>query len=70
MPDNSISNSEAISNNEVHAPIPREIMDRDVKISRKAAFWVIVSAGTLAFVMFSLLFLHAAARNHWGPFGS
>lgn len=64
MPDNTINNQGD------RTPIPREIMDRDVRITRKAAFWVVVSAGTLAFVMFSLLFLHAAARNHWGWFGS
>ena len=63
MPDNSIDTQEAV------APIPRQVMDREVKITRKAAFWVVASAGTLALVMFSLLFLHAAARNSWGPFG-
>lgn len=64
MPDNSISNQEN------RTPIPRQVMDREVKVTRKAALWVVFSAGTLALVMFSLLFLHAAARNGWGPFGS
>lgn len=57
-------------NRGAHAPIPRQVMEREVKITKKAAFWVVFSAGTLALVAFSLMFLHAAARNGWGSFGS
>lgn len=68
MPDTSTRTE--LATEPTQEPIPRQIMDREVKITRKAAFWVACSAGTLALVMFSLLFLHAAARNGWGPFGS
>ncbi|MBD3661631.1 MAG: hypothetical protein HUJ11_05550 [Arenibacter algicola] len=68
MPDTSTRTE--VAQEPISRPIPRQIMDREVKITRKAAVWVACSAGGLALVMFSLLFLHAAARNGWGPFGS
>lgn len=48
---------------------PKAIV-REARIQPKVAFWVVFSAGLLALVMFSLLFLHAATRNGWGPFGA
>lgn len=70
MPDQSSRFDDAQPQNQVQDRGEPQVMAREVKITRKAALWVVFSAGTLALVMFSLLFLHAAARNGWGPFGS
>lgn len=45
-----------------------KVIAREARIQPKAAFWVGFSVGLLALVMFSLMFLHAAVRNGWGPF--
>jgi len=38
---------------------------RTVRMDRKVVMWVAFSAAMVALVMFSLLFIHAAYRNHW-----
>lgn len=48
---------------------PRAAARGDVRLHPKVALGGAFGAGRVALVMFSSLFLHAAVRNGWGPFG-
>jgi len=46
-------------------PIQRLKEARPVRMDRKVVLWVAFTATMVALVCFSILFIHAAYRNHW-----
>lgn len=47
------------------APTQRMKAPRTVRMSPKVVAWVVFCASLLAIVGFSIMFIHAAYRNHW-----